>query len=76
MDWQSLCGDKLVTLEQAISLITPTDNVYIAGIHSTPSALCQALVSHKEALRGLHLNTLVSFFDWNIPGLEDYFHLE
>ena len=76
MTWQSLCGDKLVTPEQAISLIKPTDTVYIAGLQSTPYALCQALIAHKEALRGLRLNTLVSFYDWDIPGLEDCFHLE
>ena len=76
MNWQSLCGDKLVTPEQAISLIQPTDKVYIAGIQATPFALCHALVEQKQALRGLHLNTLVSFYDWDIPGLEDDFHLE
>ena len=76
MTWQSLCGDKLVTPEQAISLIKPTDTVYIAGLQSTPYALCQALIANKEALRGLRLNTLVSFYDWDIPGLEDCFHLE
>jgi hypothetical protein len=49
MTWQSRCGDKLVTPEQAISLIKPTATVYIAGIQSTPYALCQALIAHKEA---------------------------
>ena len=76
MNWQSLCGDKLVTPEQAISLIQPTDKVYIAGIQATPFALCHALVEQKQALRGLRLNTLVSFYDWDIPDLEDDFHLE
>lgn len=30
----------------------------------------------KEELRGLRLNTLISFFDWNVPGLADFFRFE
>ena len=76
MTWQSLCGDKLVSPAQAIALIKPTNRVYIAGVQATPFTLCQALVEQKEALRGLRLNTLISFYDWDIPGLEDFFQLE
>ncbi len=76
MDWHSLCGNKLVTPQQAIALIKPTDTVYIAGIQATPFVLCQALVEQKEALRGLCLNTLISFYNWDIPGITDFFRLE
>src|SRR5262245_10492722 len=76
MDWRALCGEKLVTPEQALKLIQPTDRVFIAGLQSTPFTLCRALIEKRAELRGLHLNTLVSLFPWDVPGLDEYFHLE
>lgn len=76
MDWQALCGKKLVSPEQALDIIQPTDRVFIAGLQGTPFTLCQALITRRAELRGLRLNTLVSFFDWNRPGLEEDFHFE
>jgi 4-hydroxybutyrate CoA-transferase len=76
MDWRALCGEKLVTPEQALEIIQPTDQVFIAGLQSTPFTLCRALIEKRAALRGLRLNTLVSFFPWDIPGLDEYFHFE
>ena len=76
MDWRVLCGEKLVTAERALEIVRPTDRVFIAGLQSTPFTLCRALMEKKAALRGLRLNTLVSFFPWDTPGLEEYFHLE
>lgn len=70
------CGKKLVSPEQALDLIQPTDRVFIAGLQGTPFTLCQALITRRAGLRGLRLNTLVSFFDWNRPGLEEDFHFE
>ncbi len=76
MNWREMCGKKMVTPEQALSILQPTDRVFIAGFLGTPFSLCQALLEKKADLRGLRLNTLVSFFDWNVPGIEEYFHLE
>src|SRR5262249_21469331 len=76
MDWRALCGEKLVTPEQALELIQPTDRVFIAGLQSTPFTLCRALIEKRAELRGLHLNTLVSLFPWDVPGVNEYFHLE
>lgn len=76
MDWRALCGEKLVAAKQALEVIQPSDRVFIAGLQSTPFTLCQALVERKEALRGLRLNTLISFFSWDTPGLEEYFRFE
>lgn len=76
MDWRALCGEKLVSPEQALDLIQPSDRVFIAGLQGTPFTLCQALITRRAELRGLHLNTLVSLFDWNRPGLEEDFHFE
>lgn len=76
MDWRALCGEKLVSPEQALDSIQPTDRIFIAGLQGTPFALCQALITRRTELRGLRLNTLVSFFDWNRPGLEEDFHFE
>jgi acyl-CoA hydrolase len=76
MDWRALGGEKLVTPEQALELIQPTDRVFIAGLQSTPFTLCRTLIEKRAELRGLHLNTLVSLFPWDVPGLDEYFHLE
>lgn len=76
MDWREQCGEKLVTPERALEIVQPTDRVFIAGLQSTPFTLCRALIEKKQELRGLRLNTLVSFFPWDAPGLEEYFHLE
>ncbi len=62
MDWRARCGEKLVTPVQALRIVQPTDRVFIAGLQSTPFTLCQALIEKKAELRGLRLNTLVSFF--------------
>ncbi len=67
MDWHALCGDKLVTPQQAVALIRPTDTVYIAGIQATPFALCQALVERQDTLRGLRINSLVRFTTGTLP---------
>ena len=76
MTWQSMCGDKLVSPDRALEIIRPSDQVFTAGLTGTPFTLCQALVEKKEELRGLRLNTLISLFDWNVPGLGEYFHFE
>ena len=76
MTWQSMCGDKLVSPDRALEIIQPSDQVFTAGLTGTPFSLCRALVEKKEELRGLRLNTLVSLFDWNLPGLDEYFHFE
>ena len=76
MTWQSQCGDKLVSAEEALDIIKPTDHVFTAGLTGTPFNLCRALVENKEKFRGLRLNTLVSLFEWNEPGIEEYFHFE
>ncbi len=72
MAWRALCGEKLVTAERALEIVRPTDRVFIAGLQSTPFTLCRALMEKKATLRGLHLNTLVSFFPWDTPGLEEF----
>ncbi len=76
MTWQSMCGDKLVSPDRALAIIHPSDRVFTAGLTETPFTLCRALVEKKEELRGLRLNTLVSLFDWNLPGQDEYFHFE
>ncbi len=76
MTWQSQCGDTLVSAAEALEIVQPTDRVFTAGLTGTPFTLCRALIEKKEELRGLRLNTLVSLFDWNMPGLDDYFHFE
>lgn len=76
MDWRALCGEKLISPEQALDIVQPTDRVFIAGLQGTSFTLCQALIARRTELRGLRLNTLVSFFDWNRPELEEDFHFE
>ena len=44
MNWREMCGEKLVTPEQALSILRPTDRVFIAGFLGTPFSLCQALL--------------------------------
>lgn len=76
MTWQAQWSDKLVSADAALDRIIPTDHVFTAGLTGTPFTLCRALVENRERLRGLRLNTLVSLFDWNMPGLDAYFHFE
>ncbi len=76
MTWQAQCAEKLVSAEEAIDIIKPRDQVFTAGLTGTPFTVCEALVSGKERLRGLRLNTLVSLFDWNKPGIEEYFQFK
>ena len=76
MTWQAQWSDKLVSADAALDRVAPTDHVFTAGLTGTPFTLCRALAENRERLRGLRLNTLISLFDWNLPGLDAYFHFE
>ena len=68
MTWETQCADKLVSAEEAIDIIKPRDQVFTAGLTGTPFTVCEALVSGKERLRGLRLNTLaVSYTHLTLP---------
>ena len=43
MSWQDKCGDKLVSLDQAVGTIRSGNVVHVAPYSTTPMTLCIAL---------------------------------
>ena len=70
MTWRDMAGGKLMTPEEAVSVIRRTDKVMVAPIVVTPFTLCRALFERRNELRGMHLDHFAPFFPWKGPGEE------
>jgi len=55
MSWVDTYKEKLVTAEEATSVIKSGDRVYISGNAATPYALMRALASRKDELKDVEL---------------------
>ena len=75
MNWRDLVGDKLMSPQEAVSVIRPTDKVMVAPINVTPFTLCRALFDRRHQLKGMHVNHFAPFFPWKAPGEELLFEM-
>lgn len=60
-DWRARCGDKLMSVADAMKRIRRGDHIFVGGGAGTPTALIQGLVEQKERLAGhevVHILTL------------------
>lgn len=64
IDWRARLGDKLVSPEDAVSLIESGASVAVAPFQATPYGLCEALAARLSALNGLDIYHPVSLFPW------------
>lgn len=76
MDWRQLCGDKLVTAQEAVKAVRNGDTVQINWLHATPVTLSEALRARKEELREVKVGVIGPLFNWDQPGAERAFILQ
>ncbi len=77
MNWRDLCGNKLISSEEAVQNIQSGDTVAVAPYSTTPFTLCNALVdsAKKRGLKGIQIEHLASLAPWTTPDLEGIFRL-
>ncbi len=78
MSWQDKCGDKLVSLEQAIGTIQSGDVVNVAPYSTTPMTLCNALKTRaaKGELTNVRIDHPAAAISWTDPEIRDVFALK
>ena len=76
MDWRERCGDKLVSVQDAIKAVRDGDSVQVNWLHATPVTLCDALVARKGALRNVTVGTVGPLFNWDQPGTDRAFTIQ
>jgi acyl-CoA hydrolase len=72
MDWRARLGSKLVSLEEAISHVTPGATVGIAPFTTTPATLCEGLAARARArgVTDVRVEHLAALFPWTEPELQ------
>ncbi len=75
MSWVEDYKRKLVTPEEAVSVINSGDRVYISGNAATPYALTQALAGRKDELRNVELAHVLLLGEdpFSRPDMEGHF---
>ena len=73
-DWRRTISDRLVSPEEAVSLVKSGDTVYGGGWTSVPMQLTAALTERRE-LRDVTLLTYLTPFNWDRPELLEKFRI-
>ncbi|MGB2843580.1 MAG: hypothetical protein WBC02_01855, partial [Candidatus Aminicenantaceae bacterium] len=75
MSWVDDYKSKLITAEEAVSVIQSGDRVYISGNAATPYALMSALASRKDKLEDVELVHVLLMGEDPLsrPGMEGHF---
>ncbi len=66
-DWRSQLSGKLVSPEEAISLIQDGDVVFGGGWTSVPPQLCAALSARGPQLKDVTIVSFLTPFRWDTP---------
>ena len=64
MDWKAQAGDKLMSPEEAVSVVKSGDRVGIAPFTTTPFTLCDALFARCGELENLRIDHPAALFAW------------
>jgi 4-hydroxybutyrate CoA-transferase len=64
MDWKAQAGGKLMSPEDAVSIVKSGDNVGVAPFTTTPFTLCEALFARRNELEGLTIAHPAALFPW------------
>jgi len=64
MDWQSAVGRKLVSPEEAVSVVRSGQRVNVAPFTCTPFTLCQALYDRRSELENVRVDHSAGLFAW------------
>jgi len=75
MSWVDDYKNKLVTAEEAVSVISSSDRIYVSGNAATPYFLMRALASRKDELEDVELSHVLLLGEdpFSKPGMEGHF---
>ncbi len=75
MNWLSTYKQKVVSREEAVSVVRSGDRIYISGNAATPLILMGALAARKEELYDVEVNHVLLLGDDPLakPGMEKHF---
>lgn len=76
MNWRETVRDRLMSPEEAVSVIEPRHQVSVAPFTCTPFTLCQALYKRREELRGLVMDHPAGLFPWAQDGEDPPFRVK
>ncbi|HXF04059.1 MAG TPA: acetyl-CoA hydrolase/transferase C-terminal domain-containing protein [Blastocatellia bacterium] len=77
MNWWNDYQRKRVTAEEAVSVITSGNRLYVSGNAATPYVLLSALAARRDELRGISVTSalLLGNDPLSQPGMEEHFRL-
>ncbi len=70
MDWQAQAKDKLMSPDEAVSIVRSGDHVGVAPFTTTPFTLCDSLFARRNELKNLRIDHPASLFAWVSPDEE------
>jgi acyl-CoA hydrolase len=73
MDWRDQVSDKLMSAEEAVSVVKSGDMVGIAPFTCTPFTLCAALYARRGELEKVRIDHPAGLFTWVRPEDENGF---
>jgi 4-hydroxybutyrate CoA-transferase len=75
MDWRAMIADKLMSPQEAVSVVKPGDTVMVAPFISTPMDLCAALYERRHQVKKIRIDHPATIFPWVRPEEEDWCEL-
>ena len=72
MDWRAMIADKLMSPQEAVSVIKPGDKVWVAPYTTTPPTLCNALYERRHELKKIRIDHIAPIFAWIRPEDDDW----
>jgi acyl-CoA hydrolase len=75
MNWLDQYKKKIVSLEEAVSVVKPGDRIFISGNAATPTLLAGALAKRKDELSDIEVNHILVLGEDPLskPGMEKHF---
>ncbi len=75
MNWLDQYKKKVVSLEEAVSVVKSGDRIFISGNAATPTLLANGLAKRKDDLRDVEVNHILVLGEDSLskPGMESHF---